>query len=118
MAKRVPDDQEENRARERADLHEYVLPGFSFCKAAEAADGMVVLDVFEGTDAESKGIERGNLLLAVAGTEVTGLSAEQVLELIRQTAVGSTVELTFKAEGEPAGLDIPVEVEQLLPDYE
>ena len=88
------------------------------CKAAVAYDGMVVLDVFDGTDAASKGIERGNLLLAVGGRSVVDLSAEQTRALIRQAGAGATVSLTFKAEGGGPGIEIPVVVEQLLADYE
>lgn len=94
---------------------EYVLPGFSFCKARNQAEGMVVLDVYKGSDAEKQGVTRGNLLLAVDGTSTADLSVDQVRALLNKKPVGSKVKLTFR--GTPANLERELLVQRLLPDY-
>ncbi len=104
--------------RPHIDPDEYLLPGFSFCRAA-AADGMVVLDVFEGSDGAHKGVERGHLLVAVDGRSVTDLPAADALALIRDRSEGESVKLTFEAQGEgQGGIDLDVALERLLPEYE
>lgn len=98
---------------------EYVGPGFSFCKGKQDTDGnetgMVVLDVFEGTDAEDKGVLPGTILVAVDGQSVLEADHDQVRELVLKHPVGSTVDLTFK--GTPGDITKAVLVEELLPDF-
>jgi hypothetical protein len=98
---------------------EYVGPGFSFCKGKQDADGnetgMVVLDVFEGTDAEKQGVLPGTIIVAVDGQSVLEMDHDQARELMLEHPVGSTVGLTFK--GEPANINKAVLVEELLPDF-
>ena len=100
---------------DHVDPDEYVLPGFSFCKASDQANGMVVLDVYKGSDAEKQGVSRGNLLLAVDGTSTADLSVDQVRALLNKKQVGSKVKLTFR--GTPTNLERELLVQRLLADY-
>ncbi|MCC6748152.1 MAG: aspartyl protease family protein [Deltaproteobacteria bacterium] len=94
---------------------DYLLPGFSFCKAAQAEQGMVVLDVFKGSDAERQGVRTGERLVAVDGQDLSRLSKSQALELFRRLGSGARPTLSFGAGGTP--LKRAVAVEALLPDY-
>ena len=89
---------------------EYVGPGFSFCASAHSGDHVVV-DVYQGTDAQTQGVQPGEVLQAVDGKQVKGLTQAQVLELMRKVAVGSKTRLTFGAT------ERQVKVERLLKDY-
>jgi hypothetical protein len=96
------------------DSDEYVLPGFNFCRAAVPNTGMVVINVFEGTDAGRKGVQSGHLLVGVDGADVRTRTAAEVAALIRGVGAGNETTLTFETtEGETA---VPVTVERMLPD--
>jgi hypothetical protein len=94
------------------DADEYIGPGFNFCKAKTATEGMVVVDVYEETSAEQQGVTKGQRLLAVDGHDVSGLSAEEVRGLMRVHPVGEPVKLTFWGP-----FDKDVLIEDLLPGY-
>jgi len=89
---------------------EYVGPGFSFCASAQSGDHVVV-DVYQGTDAQTQGVQPGEVLQAVDGKQVTGMTQAQVLDLMRKVSVGSKTRLTF------GGVQRQVKVERLLKDY-
>ena len=88
---------------------EYVGPGFSFCASSSTGDH-VVLDVFQDTHAEAQGVQPGDVLWAVEGKPVKGLSQDQVQELMRKVPVGQKVRLTFDKE-------LSITMERLLKDY-
>jgi hypothetical protein len=94
------------------DADEYVGPGFTFCKAKTATEGMVVVDVYEGTDAAQQGVSKGQRLLAVDGHDVSGLSVEEVHGLMLVHPVGEAAKLTFWGP-----VDKDVLIEDLLPGY-
>lgn len=97
--------------QDHVSANEYVGPGFSFCASASSGDHVVV-DVYQGTDAQTVGILPGSVLQAVEGTKIKGMTQDQVLQLMRKTPVGSKVKLDFGA-AQP----IEVKVERLLGDY-
>lgn len=94
------------------DADEYVGPGFTFCKAKTATEGMVVVDVYEGTSAEQQRVSKGQRLLAVDGHDLAGLSVEEVRDLMRVHPKGEAVKLTFWGP-----IDKDVLIEELLPGY-
>ena len=102
------------RDQTHIDPSEFVGPGFSFCKAKKEGDGMVVMDVYEGTDAETKGIKERAMLMHVDGHSVLPLSTKEVHELITQK-LGKTVRLSFRAT--PEDLQVDLVVQEMLPDY-
>ena len=61
----------------------------------------VIGEVFPGTPAEKAGLKPGDQTLAVDGTDVSDLAADQVAALVRGD-VGTQVRLTIQRPGEPA----------------
>jgi S1-C subfamily serine protease len=102
----------------RAPPDELVAPGFTICKHTATADddrsGMVIIDVFEGTDAERKGIEAGSLLVGVDGQRVDQMEAAEVRELFRSLGAGTSVRLVLA--GSPQDIPLDVTIENLLPE--
>jgi hypothetical protein len=97
---------------------ELVAPGFTICKHTATGDddrsGMVIIDVFEGTDAERKGIEAGSLLVGVDGQRVDQMEAAEVRELFRSLGAGTSVRLVLA--GSPQDIPLDVTIENLLPE--
>ncbi|MDP9373330.1 MAG: S41 family peptidase [Chloroflexota bacterium] len=64
-------------------------------------------EVFRGSPAEAAGLRRGDAILAVDGTDVTGLGVDQVGPLVRGPE-GSQVRLTIRRPGEAAPRDVTI----------
>ena len=65
---------------------------------AETPDGLEIVEVKEDSPAAQAGIQAGDRLLAVNGTDVTDMSVTEVATLIR-TAEDETIVLTLSREG-------------------
>ncbi len=94
-----------------ANPDEFLLPGFTFCRAA-GQDAMVVLDVFQRFDAANLGVSTGDLFTHVGGKEVGKRTEAQVLEQLRAVKTGQRVDVKFKDGGTRK-----VKMEQLLKEY-
>lgn len=82
--------------------------------AEEATDGFAVISVADGGPASQAGILAGDVLTAVDGRSVVGLTVDEVRAMIRGE-IGTTVTVTVLREGTSVGLvvkrdSIPVEV--------
>jgi len=97
--------------QDHVDPDEFVGPGFTMCKARKSEEGMVVVDVFEGSSAQSAGVNSGDRLIMVAGQSVANMSLEQVEAMLRGP-IGSSVDLIFAG-----AVKKTVQVERLLADY-
>lgn len=96
-----------------AETNAFVLPGFDFCQARDPENGMVVTEVFEGTDAAQQQVRAGDLLVGVGGEDLRGLDRSRVLALLRQTTVGQTARLVFRTSR--GLLTQEIAMEDLLP---
>ena len=97
------------------DPDEYLLPGFSFCRSGDG-DGMLVVTVFEATDAAAQGVTPGARFTAVDGTPVATLGATEVLALMHQRADGDSLRITF-ATGQGTTEERLLRLQRVLPDY-
>ncbi len=79
-------------------------------------------EIFPGTPAERGGLRPGDAILAVDGTDVTELTAEQIAQLVRGPA-GTQVTLTVRRPGETgtrqitltrARIDLPVLTSRII----
>jgi len=96
------------------DPDEFVGPGFSFCSSAKNPGEVVVLDVYEGSDAQAKGVRPGDLLRAVNGVAISHKSLAEVYTVMEQHKEGSRIKLEFSR---PTGAVIlEVLVERMLGD--
>jgi carboxyl-terminal processing protease len=86
--------------------------------------GVYIIRVFEDSPAEEAGLRANDIVIAVDGQDVTGITLNEALLLIRGPA-GSTVQLTITREGEEqpliinvrrARLDIPTIESRMLED--
>lgn len=94
---------------------EFVRPGLALCPAASGA-GMRILEVYQGTDAAKQGVSADELLLAVDGAPVTGLSAEALYGRWREAGAGSAVALSLQSgAAASSSRTVTVTVEELLP---
>ncbi len=92
-------------------FREDVSGSFEGIGAAVRMDEMgrlVIAEPFPGHPAAQAGVQRGDVVLAVDGVAVQGLSLYEAIGLIRGPA-GSTVVLTLAREGVDAPFDVPVE---------
>lgn len=71
-------------------------------------DGVTVVGVFRGSPAEAAGLRRGDRIVAVDGTSVTGDDSDQVVELVRG-APGTSVTLTLARADQPDPVVVTVE---------
>jgi carboxyl-terminal processing protease len=84
---------------------------------------VVIASVYAGAPAERAGLQAGDVLLSVDGTEVAGLSVDQAVLLIRG-ALGSSVQLRVRRNGQEdlvftmarEQIDLPSLTWRLLPD--
>lgn len=75
---------------------------------------LVVVASFQDSPASRAGIRPGDIIVAVDGTDIFGLSQNEVTLLIRGP-VGSKVELTIRREGEPEPLILQLTREEIKP---
>ena len=68
---------------------------------------VVISEVFPDTPAARSGLQPGDAILAVDGTDVTDLAADQIAQLVRGPA-GTAVTLTIERPGEPGTRDITI----------
>lgn len=65
----------------------------------------VITGTVEGSPAESAGVTEGDIIVAVEGESVAGLSLEQVVSLIKGPE-NTYVEITFSRDGEPVVISV------------
>ena len=82
---------------------------------AETPDGLEIVEVKEDSPAAQAGIQAGDRLLAVNGTDVTDMSVTEVATLIR-TAEDETIVLTLSREGSDEEIVAEVTRERLETD--
>ncbi len=75
---------------------------------------LVVVTPFEDSPASRAGICPGDIIVAVDGTDIFGLSQNEAILLIRGP-VGSNVELTIRREGKPEPLIFQLTREEIEP---
>jgi predicted aspartyl protease len=99
------------RNQDHVDKDEFVGPGFTLCRAKQAAEGVVVVDVYKGSSAEKAGVKSGEHLIMVDGQAIAGMTLEEVRALLARPE-GTTVNLIFAGYVKRS-----VTVERLLKDY-
>lgn len=72
---------------------------------APGDDGALIHRVYEGTFAEEAGLKGGDIILALDGTSVIGLTMDEMTDLIAGDA-GTTVEFTVKRGDETLKFDV------------
>lgn len=98
-------------SRDHIDEDEWLRPGFSFCRTAQ--QGVLLLDVFTGSDAAKQGLRAGQRLLAVDGQDVGTLDARALAAALRAPGLGNTLKLRLEESGQT--LERDVKVEDVLP---
>ncbi len=69
---------------------------------------LIIVEPFAGSPAEAAGLEAGDRVLAVDGTDITGRSLYECISLIRGPS-GSTVTLLVEREGKETPFEVDVE---------
>lgn len=100
------------REQDHVDADEFVGPGFTLCQAKQAAEGMVVVDVYQGSSAEKAGVKRGENLIMVDGQAIAGKTLAEIHALLDKPQ-GTTLDLIFAGYVKRS-----VTVERLLSDYD
>ena len=67
-------------------------------------DSVVIYDVYEGYPAQKNDLRAGDLILAVNGRTLKGLSPEEIDEMMKGQS-GTTILLSISREGEPAPIE-------------
>jgi hypothetical protein len=94
------------------DPREYIRAGFT---VALNGTSWTVTEVYRGTDAESAGLVRGDVVTQLDGTPLAGLDSPAVEALLAGRSVGDVVVVTVqRASG---AIDLDVMVEDLLPAF-
>jgi carboxyl-terminal processing protease len=75
------------------------------CQVISATCQLSIVDTIEGTPARAAGVLARDVLLAVNGELVIGLTVDEVISMVRGPA-GTAVNLTFDREGETVSFDI------------
>ncbi|MEX1246850.1 MAG: S41 family peptidase [Anaerolineales bacterium] len=68
---------------------------------------VTIIAPMEGAPAQRAGLRAGDMIIAVDGTDMTGVSGDVVLTYIMGPA-GTPVVLTIQREGEPASFDVEI----------
>jgi predicted aspartyl protease len=92
---------------------EYIGVGFTLFASGSA---WIVGDVYEHTDAEAQDVQRGDVVLSVGDTSVSGLGRSDLDALLGAYTVGQTVAIEL-SRGGAAPQTRNVLVEDLLPSY-
>ncbi|MCK5799295.1 MAG: aspartyl protease family protein, partial [Deltaproteobacteria bacterium] len=103
-----------NAAR-HVDDEEWILPGFSICRGAEGK--VFVVDVYEDTDAKTRGVRGGEELIAVSDRSVNTMGKTELASALRAPGIGAKVRLRFATGGGTTTVDREVKVEDVLPHY-
>jgi hypothetical protein len=92
---------------------EWISVGFTF---AQVAIGHVVVEaLFQGSDAEDRGVSPGDRILSAGGRDITSLGAAAVQAAVDASELGDRVPFTF-ARG-ASTYDASVLIEDLLPEF-
>jgi hypothetical protein len=94
------------------DPDEFIGVGFEI---EPSANQWQVSTVYPGTDAEGEGLEVGDVVYALDGTDIGGLSASAVDELVAGFELGDELPVLFDRAGTMT--DALVQVEDLLPEF-
>ncbi len=89
--------------------------GVGFTLASSDSGSWLVADVYGGTDAQTEGLVRGQVVEEIGGTSITGLPDVSVDALFDGYAVGQDVAVGVLENG--AIVTKQVQVEDLLPGY-
>lgn len=95
------------------DPDEFVAVGFT---VAGGAGNWHIDDVIPGSDAAAEGLQPGEPLETIDGTDVNAFSREAIDDLLLEFGLGDEVPVGVFRSGEVVTLDI--RVEDLLPDFE
>ncbi len=76
----------------------------------ETEEGVVVVRVADGSPADDAGLQKGDVIVSVDGTDAASVSA--VATAVRETEVGDTLSIVVDREGESANLTLSVTVEE------
>ncbi|MDE2823120.1 MAG: PDZ domain-containing protein, partial [Chloroflexota bacterium] len=76
----------------------------------ETEEGVVVVRVADGSPAEDAGLQKGDVIVSVDGTDADSVSA--VATVVREAEVGDTLSIIVAREGESANLTLSVNVEE------
>jgi predicted aspartyl protease len=96
----------------QVDADEWRRPGFGYCR--DNAGVAHIIDIYEGTDAETK-LRGGDRVVAVAGQSVDTLDDAALAAALRAPGVGNTVQL--RIQGASSQRDEEVRVEDVLPSF-
>lgn len=73
-------------------------------------DGRILVsEVQKGSPAEKSGIQNGDIITAVNGTEYTGAALSEAVSAIRKTALGGRVKISIERNGNPIDIDVVIE---------
>ncbi len=67
-------------------------------------EGVVIVEVTEGSGAEAAGLQQGDVIVAVDGTSITDPS--QLRDALSDLSPGDTVTLTINRQGEEMQVDV------------
>jgi membrane-associated protease RseP (regulator of RpoE activity) len=94
----------------------FLLPGFSFCKAAAQGTGAKVVAVYNFTTAQTAGIMAGDHLVEVDGIDLRNADAATIGAALRAGGEGAVMDMTFEtADG--ATVTHPIELERILEEF-
>ncbi len=86
--------------------------------------GILIVETFENSPARKAGLQKGDVIVSVDGKDITKMSLEEAIMLVRGPA-GTTVTLTIRRKGKEkpfdvevtrAKIDIPVVKKEMRPD--
>jgi len=94
------------------DPDEFIGVGFEM---DSAANQWRVATVYPGTDAAAEGLEVGQVVYTLDGTEIGGLTAGEVDEVVAPFQLGDELPVGIERDGTMT--EVLVRVEDLLPDF-
>ena len=78
--------------------------------------GVEIVECYEGGPGEKAGLETGDVISAVDGTDITELSSTEVVKMIKDRG-GEEVELTVHREGEGDAFDVAIPLDDVELPY-
>ncbi|HEU5057662.1 MAG TPA: hypothetical protein VFU21_14105, partial [Kofleriaceae bacterium] len=100
------------REPDHVDPDEFVGVGFEI---EPSVNQWRVSTVYPGTDAAGEGLEVGELVYSLDGTEISGLGAGEIDSLVAGFELGDELPVGIERAGEMT--ERLVQVEDLLPDF-